>query len=83
MLNIGKYLTIFENIDNTLQYYSVLYRPEQFLTISNNATTLLLGLTSLAVLKLYPYSIILTWASPRGAFAPKNLGQKFVWSYEG
>ena len=74
-------MTISENIDNILQYYSILYTSEQYLTIPNNISSLLSGLTSLAVLNLFcdphrdtdrdPDRQTDTLASYRGALAPK------------
>ena len=67
-------MTISDNIDNILQYYSILYTSEKYLTIPNNISSLLSGLTSLALLKLFcdPRTDTDTLASYRGAFAPKN-----------
>ena len=67
-------MTISDNIDNILQYYSILYTSEKYLTIPNNISSLLSGLTSLAVLKLFcdPDRQIPRRASYRGALAPKN-----------
>ena len=78
LLNIGKYLTILDNIDNILQYHSIPYTSEQYLTIPDIISSLLSGLTSLAVLKLFcdprtdGHRDPDTLASYRGALAPKK-----------
>ena len=71
-------MKISDNIDNIVQYYSILCTFEQYLTIPNNISSFLSGLTSLAVLELFcnlhrqtdrhPDTL----ASYRGALAPKN-----------
>ena len=48
-------MTILVDIDNILQYYSILYTSEQYLTIPNKISSLLSGLRGLAVLKLFCY----------------------------
>ena len=89
MLNIGKYLTISDYIDNILKYYSILYTSELYLTIPNNISSLLSGLTSLVVLKLFcdPHRDTDrqtdTLASYRGALAPKKkLVKSSFWLYK-
>ena len=67
-------MTILDNIDNILQYHSISYTSEQYLTIPDIISSLLSGLTSLAVLKLFcdGHRNTDTLASYRGALAPKN-----------
>ena len=71
-------------IDNILQYYSIFYTFEEYLTIPNNISSLLSGMTSIATLKLFcdPDRQIPRRASYRGAFAPKNdlNAMKRIWT---
>ena len=46
-------MTVLDNIENIMQYHSISYTSEQYLTIPDIISSLLSGLTSLAVLKLF------------------------------
>ena len=78
-----QYWLIFDNIGKYLQYFAILFNILHLRAIPNYPqqyfNSLLLGLTSLAVSKLFcdPDKQIPRRASYRGALAPKNIfGQK-------